>query len=166
MRISTQCKIITYQLESFPLIEKKHQISHDSENFLRVSYQILLKATNGFSSASLVGSGSFGSVYKGVLDQGETTIAVKVLNLVNRGASKSFFAECEALRNIRHRNLLKVLSACSGVNYQGDHDFKALIYEFMVNGGLDEWLQPTQAVAETIERPRSLSFFSKVKHCY
>ncbi|KAL6129154.1 hypothetical protein ACLB2K_072507 [Fragaria x ananassa] len=137
--------------------KKKQQISNESENFLRVSYQILLKATNGFSSANLIGAGSFGSVYKGVLDKGETTVAVKVLNLVHRGASKSFVAECETLKNIRHRNLLKVLSACSGFDYQGD-DFKALIYEFMVHGSLDEWLHPTQAVAETIERPRRLSF--------
>ncbi|KAL6130510.1 hypothetical protein ACLB2K_068889 [Fragaria x ananassa] len=74
----------------------------DSENFLKVSYQSLLKATDGFSAANLLGMGSFGSVYKGVLEQGQTTVAVKVLNLVHRGASKSFFAECEALKNIRH----------------------------------------------------------------
>lgn len=142
--------------------EKKQQTSGDTNNFLKVSYQILLKATDGFSSSNLIGKGSFGSVFKGVLDEGETAIAVKVLNLVYRGASRSFFAECDALRNIRHRNLLKVLSACSGVNYQGD-DFKALIYEFMVNGSLDEWLHPTQAVAETIERPkRSLSFSQRL----
>ncbi|VVA29109.1 PREDICTED: probable LRR receptor [Prunus dulcis] len=61
-----------------------------------------------------------------------TTVAIQVLNLVRRRASKSFTAECEALRNIRHRNLVKVLSACSGSDYSG-HDYKALIYEFMVN---------------------------------
>jgi serine/threonine protein kinase len=121
----------------------------------------LLKATDGFSSAYLIGAGGFGSVYKGVLDEGQTTIAVKVLNLVHRGASKSFIAECEALRNIRHRNLLKVLSACSGFNYQGD-DFKAIVYEFMVNGSLEEWLHPTWTISETDERPRSLSFSERL----
>ncbi|KAL6130506.1 hypothetical protein ACLB2K_068885 [Fragaria x ananassa] len=100
-------------------------------------------------------SGSFGSVYKGVLDQGETAIAVKVLNLVHRGASKSFAAECEALKNLRHRNLLKVLSACSGFDYKGD-DFKALVYEFMVNGSLEEWLHVPQRIELTNERPSSL----------
>ncbi|CAN6697782.1 unnamed protein product [Malus baccata var. baccata] len=104
---------------------------------------------------------SFGSVYKGVLDQGETMIAVKVLNLVHRGASKSFAAECEALKNIRHRNLLKVLSACSGVDYSGN-DFKALVYEFMANGSLKEWLHPTQKIDETDERPRSLTFCQRL----
>ncbi|PQM39655.1 putative LRR receptor-like serine/threonine-protein kinase [Prunus yedoensis var. nudiflora] len=140
---------------------KKDPTSSDSEKFLTVSYQSLLKATDGFSSANLIGTGGFGSVYKGVLERAETTIAIKVLNLVHRGAYKSFTAECEALKNIRHRNLVKVLSACSGSDYQGN-DFKALIYEFMVNGSLDEWLHPTQKIGEINERPRSLTFCERL----
>ena len=76
-------------------------------------------------------------MYKGVIDG--RIVAVKVLNLLRRGASKSFVSECEALRNIRHRNLVKVLTACSTIDYQG-HDFKALVYEFMVNGSVEKWL--------------------------
>ncbi|CAK9149417.1 unnamed protein product [Ilex paraguariensis] len=72
-------------------------------SLLKVSYHSLLKATNGFSSDNLIGVGSFSSVYKGVVDQDGTIIAVKVLNLLRPGASKSFLVECEALRNIRHR---------------------------------------------------------------
>ncbi|GFS37765.1 leucine-rich repeat protein kinase family protein [Actinidia rufa] len=79
-------------------------ISQES-SLMKVSYQSLLEATDGFSSINLIGSGGFGSVYKGILDG--TVIAVKVLDLVHPGASKSFKAECEALRNIRHRNLVK-----------------------------------------------------------
>ncbi|TQE00084.1 hypothetical protein C1H46_014337 [Malus baccata] len=89
------------------LSKKKEDPSSDSEKFPKVSYQSLLKATDGFSSANLIGMGSFGSVYKGLLDQGETTIAIKVLNLDRHEASKSFIAECEALKNIRHCNLMK-----------------------------------------------------------
>ncbi|THG16645.1 hypothetical protein TEA_007470 [Camellia sinensis var. sinensis] len=88
----------------------------------------------GLVGLPLVG---FGFVYKGVIDG--RIVAVKVLNLLRHGASKSFVSECEALRNIRHRNLVKVLTTCSTVDYQG-HDFKALIYEFMVNGSFKEWL--------------------------
>ncbi|PKH93206.1 hypothetical protein CRG98_049841 [Punica granatum] len=74
-------------------------------------------------------------------------VAVKVLNLARYGAAKSFILECKALRNIRHMNLVKVITACSSTDYQGN-DFKALIYEFMVNGSLDGWLHP---VVERIE---------------
>ncbi|CAI0555050.1 unnamed protein product [Linum tenue] len=127
---------------------------------LQVSYHSLHKATDGFATTNLIGVGSFGSVYKGVLDMNEhsTTIAVKVFNLQRRGASKSFMAECAALKNIRHRNLVKVLTACSGVDHQGN-DFKALVYEFLVNGSLEDWLHPVQSGDEP---PRSLNFIQRL----
>lgn len=96
----------------------------------------------GFSPGNLIGCGSFGIVYKGRLDQhGDRLVAVKVLDLQKNGASKSFKAECKALRNIRHRNLVSILSYCSSIDFKG-HEFKALIYEFMENGNLDLWLHP------------------------
>ncbi|XP_068644928.1 putative receptor-like protein kinase At3g47110 [Aristolochia californica] len=109
--------------------------------WLNISYAELLKATDGFSSTNLIGVGSFSSVYKGSLDQNETTVAVKVLNLQQQGATKSFIAECKALRNIRHRNLLKIVTACSSTDFKGN-DFKALVFEYMPHGSLDKWLHP------------------------
>ncbi|XP_075644952.1 receptor kinase-like protein Xa21 [Castanea sativa] len=106
-----------------------------------ISYKMLHQATNGFSLNNLIGSGSFGVVYKGVLQQDERLVAVKVLNLQNKDASKSFMAECNVLRNVRHRNLIKILTCCSSINYIGD-DFKALVFEFMTNGSLEMWLHP------------------------
>ena len=106
----------------------------------KVSYQTLHQATGGFSSSNQVGSGGFGSVYKGILDQQENNIvAVKVLNLQQKGASNSFMAECNALRNIRHRNLVKIITCCSSTDHNGN-DFKALVFEYMSNGSLEEWL--------------------------
>ncbi|GJR88994.1 leucine-rich repeat protein [Tanacetum coccineum] len=124
--------------------KKKHnsQPSQSSRNerFLKVSYNELLKATHGFSTANLIGEGGFSSVYKGILDSDDDSfVAVKVLHLLNRGALKSFLAECEAWRNIRHRNLLKIVTSCSSVDFQGN-DFKAIVYEFMPNGSVHDWL--------------------------
>ncbi|XP_037491775.1 probable LRR receptor-like serine/threonine-protein kinase At3g47570, partial [Jatropha curcas] len=107
--------------------------------FLRISYAELFKATNGFSVENIIGVGSYGSVYKGFLEQIGIEVAIKVLNLQRRGASNSFLSECQALRNVRHRNLLKLLSACSSIDFEGN-DFKALIYKFMANGSLEKWL--------------------------
>ncbi|KAG6435361.1 hypothetical protein SASPL_100233 [Salvia splendens] len=82
----------------------------------------------------------FGSVYKAVLDDEKgIVVAVKVVNLEVRGASKTFMAECRALGGIRHRNLVKLVSVCDSVDFKGK-DFKALVYEFKVNGSLDKWL--------------------------
>ncbi|KAJ0520142.1 putative protein kinase RLK-Pelle-LRR-XII-1 family [Helianthus annuus] len=113
--------------------------SSNNERFLKVSYNQLLKATNGFSESNLLGNGGSSSVYKGILDTDDRFVAVKVLHLQNRGAQRSFIRECEALRNIRHRNLLKIITICSSIDFQGN-DFKALVYEFMPNGSLHDWL--------------------------
>lgn len=75
-----------------------------SNSFIRqqhqmVFYKELLVGTSNFSQANLIGSGSFGSVYKGSLRDG-MPVPVKVLDLERNGASKSFLSECEALRNV------------------------------------------------------------------
>uniref|UniRef100_A0A7N0VJP1 non-specific serine/threonine protein kinase n=1 Tax=Kalanchoe fedtschenkoi TaxID=63787 RepID=A0A7N0VJP1_KALFE len=105
--------------------------------YLRLSYKQLWDATRGFSVANLIGVGSFGSVYSGAL--GDKPIAVKVMNLEKHGAIKSFKAECKVLSTIRHRNLLRILSCCSSLDFKGS-DFMALVYELMSNGSLESWL--------------------------
>uniref|UniRef100_M8CCI6 Receptor kinase-like protein Xa21 n=1 Tax=Aegilops tauschii TaxID=37682 RepID=M8CCI6_AEGTA len=110
-----------------------------------VSYQQLAEATNGFSTLNLLGSGSYGSVYRANLHDDisgqENIVAVKVLKLHTPGALKSFTSECEAMRNLRHRNLVKVITACSSIDFNGN-DFKAIVLDFMPNGNLEEWLHP------------------------
>ncbi|CAN6705400.1 unnamed protein product [Malus baccata var. baccata] len=61
-------------------------------------------------------------------------IALKVFNLQLEGAFKSFAKECEMLSNIRHRNLIKIISCCDEL------DFKALVLQLMPNGSLEQWL--------------------------
>jgi hypothetical protein len=107
----------------------------------KVSYNDIFKATEGFSSVNLIGKGTFGTVYKATMtfENQPIIVATKVIDLEQHGATESFFRECEALRNIRHRNLVKVLSSCSSTDHNGN-DFKALIFEFMPNGSLETWL--------------------------
>ncbi|XP_031115778.1 probable LRR receptor-like serine/threonine-protein kinase At3g47570 [Ipomoea triloba] len=128
---------------------------------LRVSYHSLLKSTNGFSRENLLGVGGFGAVYRGCFDHDGTTFAVKVIDLLRHGASRSFVAECEILKNTRHRNLVKVLTACSGFDLQGN-DFMALVYEYMDNGNLENWLHFSSQDTSEIEENRRLSFSQKL----
>lgn len=122
----------------------------------KVSYQNLHQGTDGFSVKNLIGSGSFGSVYKGTieLEGEENVVAIKVVNLQQKGAQKSFIAECNALKNIRHRNLVKTVTCCSSIDHRGQ-EFKALVFEYMINGSLERWLHPE---IETSKQPaRSLN---------
>ncbi|CAL4951561.1 unnamed protein product [Urochloa decumbens] len=109
------------------------------EQYERVTYHALENGTDGFSEANLLGKGSFGAVYKCAF-QGEGTIAaVKVFNLEQSGSTKSFIVECESLRRVRHRCLIKIITCCSSINKQGQ-EFRALVFEFMPNGSLHSWL--------------------------
>ncbi|KAJ8770204.1 hypothetical protein K2173_011545 [Erythroxylum novogranatense] len=122
---------------------KKKSLSRTTTvgKLLNVSYKDLHQATSGFSESNLIGLGSFSSVYMGFLDQLQRHVAIKVLNLQNMGASMSFLAECKTLGNIRHRNLVKILTYCSSLDYKGN-EFMALVYQFMENGSLENWLHP------------------------
>ncbi|XP_030964849.1 probable LRR receptor-like serine/threonine-protein kinase At3g47570 [Quercus lobata] len=138
--------------------KKSSSIVSNMDLLPTISYKMLHRATNGFSLNNLIGSGSFGSVYKGVLNQEEMLVAIKVLNLQTKGATKSFVAECNVLRNVRHRNLVKILTCCSSINYNGD-EFKALIFEFMTNGNLDMWLHPR---TDCENQSKNLSFLQRI----
>ncbi|KAH9648379.1 hypothetical protein KPL70_025560 [Citrus sinensis] len=111
----------------------------------RFSYLELLRATNNFSENNIIGIGGFGSVYGGRLEDG-IKIAIKVFHQQCASALKSFEAECEVLKNIRHRNLIKVISSCS------NDDFKALVLEYMSNGSLGDWLHSSNYVFNIFQR--------------
>ncbi|KAM0833183.1 hypothetical protein ACQ4PT_064424 [Festuca glaucescens] len=118
----------------------KLSMPFSSEQFPKVSYKDLAQATENFSESNLIGRGSHGSVYKGRLLISEPmVVVVKVFDLAMEGDDRSFMSECQALKNIRHRNILPVLTACSTIDNTGN-DFRALVYRFMPNGSLDTWL--------------------------
>ncbi|KAF5812018.1 putative protein kinase RLK-Pelle-LRR-XII-1 family [Helianthus annuus] len=113
----------------------------------KISYGRLFKATEGFSLENLIGT-------------------VRNLNL--RGGFRSFMAECDALRNIRHRNLVKIITSCSSIDFQGN-DFKALVYDFMPNGSLDSWLHSIHQVLDLAQRINILNDVAcalDYLHCY
>ncbi|KAJ4769963.1 Protein kinase family protein [Rhynchospora pubera] len=140
----------------------KTQLStdHAKEKFRKVTYADLDKATDGFSPRNLVGRGRFGSVYKGKLEFEVNPVAIKVFNLDLRGGLKSFTTECDALRNLRHRNLVRVITSCSTIN-PFRNDFRALVFEYMPNGNLEKWLHP-KSTSETLTLAQRICIASDV----
>lgn len=109
-------------------------LSHPtSTRFL--SYEELKEATNNFESASILGEGGFGRVFKGVLSDG-TAVAIKRLGNGGQQGDKEFKVEVEMLSRLHHRNLVKL------IGYYSSHDSSQhlLCYELVPNGSLEAWL--------------------------
>ena len=89
-------------------------------------------ATNNFSQSELIGYGGMGSVYKGVLK--DAVVAVKRIRHEARGSEKGFLDEASSISQIRHRNLVQLKGWCI------EDGMFLLVYEYMPNGSLDQWL--------------------------
>ncbi|XP_071939092.1 probable LRR receptor-like serine/threonine-protein kinase At3g47570 [Coffea arabica] len=70
------------------------------------------------------------------------------------GLPKVLKPECKTLRNIRHRNIVSIMSYCTSIDSKGDK-FKALVYEFMENGNLDLWLHPAETTDQATDQATS-----------
>ena len=102
---------------------------------MQISMQVLRQVTGDFSSQNILGSGGFGTVYRGELHDG-TKIAVKRMEsgaLTSKGMSE-FKSEISVLTKLRHRNLVSLRGYC----LEGNE--RVLVYEFMPLGTLSQHL--------------------------
>ncbi|XP_048537170.1 tyrosine-sulfated glycopeptide receptor 1-like [Triticum urartu] len=93
----------------------------------------LLKATKNFDKDHIIGCGGYGLVYKAELPDG-SKVAIKKLNSEMCLMEREFSAEVDALSTAEHDNLVPFWGYC----IQGDS--RLLIYSYMENGSLDDWL--------------------------
>ncbi|XP_021277620.1 L-type lectin-domain containing receptor kinase IX.1-like [Herrania umbratica] len=96
--------------------------------------KLLAKATHNFSKENLLGTGGFGSVYKGTLQNPPTTVAVKKISATSKQGEKEYFAEICTIGRLRHKNIVQLQGWC----HEGEH--LLLVYEYMPNGSLDRYI--------------------------
>ncbi|CAH8387134.1 unnamed protein product [Eruca vesicaria subsp. sativa] len=106
---------------------------YDGQPMLRFDFVMLQTATHDFSPEMKLGEGGFGSVYKGVLPNGEE-IAVKRLTRGSGQGDMEFRNEVLLLTRLQHRNLVKLLGFCN----EGEEEI--LVYEFVPNSSLDHFI--------------------------
>uniref|UniRef100_A0A803MM00 non-specific serine/threonine protein kinase n=1 Tax=Chenopodium quinoa TaxID=63459 RepID=A0A803MM00_CHEQI len=87
--------------------------------------------TNNFQT--IIGKGGSGVVYQGYLQDG-TPVAVKMLSPSSTVSLKLFHTECELLTRFHHRNLVSLIGCCE------EGTTMALIYEYLANGNLQQYL--------------------------
>ncbi|KAG2613887.1 tyrosine-sulfated glycopeptide receptor 1-like [Panicum virgatum] len=111
----------------------------------RLTFLDILKATNNFSPARIIGSGGFGLVYLAELEDG-TRLAVKKLNGDLCLVEREFRAEVEALSSAaaRHRHLVPLQGFC----IRGG--LRLLLYPYMANGSLHDWLHDRPGGADAL----------------
>ncbi|KAK8921088.1 Serine/threonine-protein kinase BRI1-like 2 [Platanthera zijinensis] len=107
----------------------------------KLKFSQLIEATNGFSTASLIGNGGFGEVFKATLKDGSTVAIKKLIHLSYQG-EREFTAEMETLGKIKHRNLVPLLGYCK----IGEE--RLLVYEYMKFGSLEDMLNGEWQVRE------------------
>jgi len=104
----------------------------EREKPIRFTDQHLRIATDNYSY--LLGSGGFGSVYKGIFSDG-TIVAVKVLHgRSDKRNEEQFMAEVGTIGKVHHFNLVRLYGFCF------ERNLIALVYEYMGNGSLDKYL--------------------------
>ncbi|KAL9266081.1 Wall-associated receptor kinase-like 8-like protein [Drosera capensis] len=116
----------------------------------------LEKATDDFNENRIVGEGGQGTVYKGMLMDGQI-VAVKKSKQIDESQLELFANEMIILSRINQRNVVEVLGCCL------ETDVPMLVYEFIPNGSLYQhihhpedgfyvtWKMRMQIAAETAE---------------
>ncbi|KAL0755982.1 hypothetical protein Bca101_093650 [Brassica carinata] len=108
-------------------------ISREIEGVKKFSFIELSDATNGFDSSAVIGRGSYGKVYKGILPN-KTVVAIKRGEETSLQSEKEFLNEIDLLSRLHHRNLVSL------VGYSSDIGEQMLVYEYMPNGNVRDWL--------------------------
>ncbi|KAG2672521.1 hypothetical protein I3760_13G045500 [Carya illinoinensis] len=123
----------------------------------------LKEATNNFHASSLIGEGSSGQEYKGILSDG-SLIAIRSLKMRKRHNPQTYMPQIERMSKLRHCHLVSALGHCFEC-YQDDSSVSRLfiIFEFIPSGTLRDYISGpkftwTQRIAAAIGVVKGIQF--------
>ncbi|XP_057492117.1 receptor-like protein kinase FERONIA [Actinidia eriantha] len=156
----TVANIIVYNLHlMIEKVEKKYLSSLQYEGLCRrFSLSEILSVTKNFNDELVIGRGGFGKVYKAVIDGGETSVAIKRLNLKSSQGADEFWTEIEMLSNLRHTHLVSLIGYCD------ERSEMILVYDYMEYGTLADHLYKIN-IDGTVTSLCHLSWEQRVNIC-
>ncbi|KAJ0503097.1 putative protein kinase RLK-Pelle-LRR-I-1 family [Helianthus annuus] len=146
-----------------------HFLQGKNLEHLRIGFDAIKSATENFAETYFIGKGGYGWVYKAELEHfdpyatkgnGESemprrrsTVAIKyIIDREDAQGEQGFIAEIETLSRCKHPNIVSLLGFCH------EHPHMILIYEFVSNGSLDDYLG-------TEGKMTNLTWVQRIKIC-
>lgn len=111
---------------------------NQSTTLIRFNFDEIKKATRNFSRDNIIGSGGYGNVYKGLLNDG-TEVALKRFKNCSVAGDASFTHEVEVIASVRHVNLVALRGYCTATTNLEGHQ-RIIVTDLMENGSLYDHL--------------------------
>ncbi|XP_031111829.1 receptor-like kinase TMK4 [Ipomoea triloba] len=170
MKVSVKGIAVSTEIKKRDIVDCGRTFHVHEDGNIAIPIQVLEKATNFFSQENMLGSGGYGVVYLGELDDG-TKVAVKKMKdgaTLTKGMNE-FQAEIAFLTKVRHRNLVALIGYCINDNN------RLLVYEYMPQGTLGhhlfEWekhgfdpLTWKQRVTIALDVARGIEYLHSLAH--
>ncbi|KAF5203844.1 kinase domain, partial [Thalictrum thalictroides] len=119
-----------------------------------ISVDELKEVTDNFGTKSLIGEGSYGRVYYGLLKSGRAA-AIKKLD-ASKQSDQEFTAQVSMVSRLKHENVVELVGYCI------DGNLRVLAYEFATMGSLHDILHGRKGVKGAQPGP-VLSWAQRVK---
>ncbi|KAL7177718.1 hypothetical protein ACSBR2_030980 [Camellia fascicularis] len=111
----------------------------------RISFTELVNATDNFREDNIIGLGKTGTMYMAGFPNG-SFLAIKRF-FSSRRSKRLFMSEVMTLGRLRHTNLVPLIGFCHETTE------KLLVYKYMPNGNLYDWLHPPASVLKIMKWP-------------